>query len=290
MIPIADKVLAEDLCHALDGVAVAELGDDVPRVVYANATLALLLGRAEDDVTGLTIGELESETCSASVLADAGGGVQVRLRHADGSFMQCERSVVRLSNGQAALFYRPVPRAAAGAAASAFERSTGLSTHEHLLEVLRRDWSIATRDGRTITLMRFDVDFCMAYQEVFGRGATEAAMRQVGRTIGSAMRRTSDVVARVGPDEFMVLGVAMEKSSACQYANSIRERIMALAIHHPRSPTGRYLTASAGVATIAPPKKMGSDAILEATQTALREAKSCGGNQVVDANLDSQSG
>jgi hypothetical protein len=38
-------LLAEVLRHALDGVAVVENGGGAPRVVYANATLAALLGR-----------------------------------------------------------------------------------------------------------------------------------------------------------------------------------------------------------------------------------------------------
>ena len=107
-------------------------------------------------------------------------------------------------------YYRPLPRSAPGALAAALDRSSGLSTPEHLLEVLRRDWSIGQRDGRTLTLMRFDVDACRDYLEVFGRSASENVLRQVGRTIASAMRRTSDVVARFGDDEFMLLGVSME--------------------------------------------------------------------------------
>ncbi len=290
MSAIDDKVLAEALRHALDGVAVVDLGTDEPRLVYANATLAELLGHQDVRLASTTIGEIESEPMSTAALVSSTTGVTVRLRHADGSQLQCERSLLMLSNGQAALFYRPQPRAAAGAMAGAFERSSGLSTREHLLEVLRRDWSIATRDGRTITLMRFDIDFCTAYQEVFGRTATEAALRQVGRTIGSAMRRSSDVVARSAADEFMVLGVAMERDKAHQHAASILQRIVALAIHHPRSPTGRYLTASAGVATVAPPQQTQSEAILAATLDALHEAKGLGGNQVCDAELDFKAG
>ena len=115
--------------------------------------------------------------------------------------------------------------------------------------MLRRDWSIAQRDGRTLTLMRIDVDGCRDYLEVFGRSATENMLRQVGRTIASAMRRTSDVVARLADDEFLLLGVSMEADRAREHAEHIAGRVRALAIHHPRSRTGRYLTVSVGVVT-----------------------------------------
>ncbi len=101
-----------------------------------------------------------------------------------------------------------------------------------------------------------------------------------GRTISSAMRRLSDVVARFGEDEFVVLGLSMDQEAASHHAEMILSRIRALAIHHPRSQTGRYLTASAGVATGVPPRNSQCEAILEAAANALLSAKGDGGNCV----------
>jgi len=172
-----------------------------------------------------------------------------------------------------------------GALAAAVDRASGLSTPEHLHEVLRRDWSIGQRDGRALTLMRFDVDAYRDYHEVFGRVATENMVRQLGRTIGSAMRRTSDVVARFGDDEFVALGVAMEQSAACAHAEVILGRVRALAIHHPRSRVGRFVTMSAGVVSAVPPRDRGCDALLDAAQRALAAAKHEGGNRVAGSGL-----
>lgn len=286
MSSIDDKVLAQALHHAPDGTAVVDLGQAGLPVLYVNSTLAALLEREEKDTAGLEMVDLEAGSLSAEVLANASAATRVRLKAGGASEVPCERTVVALPDNQVALFYRPVPRANAGAAQSAFERSSGMSTPEHLLEVLRRDWSIAKRDGRTITVMRFNVDFFLAYSEVFGRGAADAALRQVTRTIASAMRRKSDVVARVGDDEFMVLAVSMQPENALQYADAILQRIRALSIHHPRSPAGRFLTASAGVATISPPRKMDCETVLEATKEAMAEAKSLGGNRSGETKLD----
>ena len=151
--------------------------------------------------------------------------------------------------------------------------------------MLRRDWSIAQRDGRSLTLIHIDVDGCRDYLEVFGRSATENMLRQVGRTIASAMRRTSDVVARLASDEFMLLGVSMEAGRAVEHAEHIAGRVRALAIHHPRSRTGRYLTVSAGVVTAVAGREQGCDALLAAAQAALQRAKEQGGNCVVAGEL-----
>ena len=154
------------------------------------------------------------------------------------------------------------------------------------MEVLRRDWSIAQRDARTLTVMHIDIDGCRDYLEVFGRSATDNVLRQVGRTIASAMRRTSDIVARLASDEFLLLGVSMEEARAREHAEHIAGRVRALAIHHPRSRTGRYLTVSVGVVTAVPPRDRGSEALLEAARRALSSAKERGGNSVVAAVID----
>lgn len=273
-------LLAEVLRHALDGVAVVE-GGDAPRVVYANATLAGLLRQPEDWPVGRALGEIEIEAPADPNATTVGIGQRVRLRRADGTTVECERWAMLLPDARLALHYRPLPRSAPGALAAAVDRSSGLSTPEHLMEVLRRDWSIAQRDGRTLTVMHIDVDGCRDYLEVFGRSATDNMLRQVGRTIASAMRRTSDIVARLASDEFLLLGVSMEEGRAREHAEHIAGRIRALAIHHPRSRTGRYLTVSVGVVTVVPPRDRGSEALVEAAQRALVTAKDRGGNVVV---------
>jgi diguanylate cyclase (GGDEF)-like protein len=133
--------------------------------------------------------------------------------------------------------------------------------------------------------MRIDVDGCRDYHEVFGRSATDTMLRQVGRTVASAMRRTSDIVARLADDDFLLLGVSMEEGKARDHAEHIAGRVRALAIHHPRSRTGRFLTVSIGVVTVVPPQTAGCEALLDAVQRALASAKEQGGNRVVAGQL-----
>jgi len=279
------SLLAEVLRHALDGVVVVAGGGDAPRVVYANATLAGLLRRPEEWLPGRMLDEIEIEAPADPNATGIGIGQRVRLRRADGTTVECERWALLLPDARLALHYRPVPRSAPGVLAAAIDRSSGLCTPEHLMEVLRRDWSVAQRDGRRLTLMRIDVDACRDYLEVFGRGTTENVMRQVGRTIAAAMRRASDVVARISDDEFGVLGLSMEEGPAVEHARQIVRRVRSLAILHPRSTTGRYLTVSAGVVTGVASRSRGCEALLEAAQRALAEAKAQGGNRAVAGTL-----
>jgi diguanylate cyclase (GGDEF)-like protein len=277
--------LADVLRHAPDGIVIAE---GLPtRLSYANETLATLLRIPASTLVGQALDDLEIEA-PADASATAGcGAMRVQLKRGDGSVIACERWAVMLPDGRLALYYRPLQRSGAGAPT---DRASGLATSEHLLETLRRDWSVGQRDGRSLTLLRFDVDACREYHEVFGRVATDNVLRQLGRTIVSAMRRTSDVVARFGDDEFVALGLAMEQASACAFAETILGRIRALAIHHPRSRTGRFMTMSAGVVSAVPPRGRDCEILLDAAERALERAKHAGGNRVEGGELQEADG
>jgi diguanylate cyclase (GGDEF)-like protein len=285
MSPADSDMLAEILHHALDGIAVVDGAVDAPRVVYVNATLAALLLRPEEAVLGRPLSEFEIEMPADPNVTSAGVGLRVRLLRIDGTLVECERWAVVLPEGRLALYFRPLSRAGTGALATAVDRTSGLSTPEHLHEVLRRDWSIGQRDGRALTVMRFDVDGYREYLEIFGRGATEGVLRQLGRTIGTTMRRASDVIARFGDDEFVALCVQLDHASACAHAEVILNRVRSLAIHHPRSRSGRFLTVSGGVVTATPPRDRPYQDLLAAAQAALARAKQAGGNRVVGGEL-----
>jgi diguanylate cyclase (GGDEF)-like protein len=278
-------MLAEVLRHALDGIAVVEYRDGSTHVAYGNATLAALLRRSEDWVSGRRLEDVEVEAPADPNLTATGVGSRVRLKRVDGTLVDCERWAVMLAGGRMALYYRPVPRSSPGVLAAALERSSGLSTEEQLLEMLARDWSIGQRDGRTVTLMHFEIDSWAEYQEVFGRSASDNVLRQVGRTIASVMKRASDVVARSGQGGFLVLGVSMEADAALVFAEQIVARIRSLAIHHPRSGTGKFLTVSAGAVTAQPPRGVSHAAMLAATRVASNAAGSSGGNRAVRGEI-----
>ena len=271
---------ADILRHAPDGILVVE--GSPPQIHYANETLAALLQISASELVGQKLEVLEVEAPLDATATAGCGAMRVQLRRADGAAIGCERWAVLLPDGRLAMYYRPLQRVVAG---TAIDRSNGLATAEHLLETLRRDWSIGQRDGRAITLLRFDVDGFREYREVFGQGATDNVLRQIGRTIAATMRRASDVVARFGDDEFVALGVAMEPPSASAFAETILGRIRALAIHHPRSRTGRFMTMSAGVVTAVPPRGRDCEVLLEAAQRALERAKHAGGNRVEDGAI-----
>jgi diguanylate cyclase (GGDEF)-like protein/PAS domain S-box-containing protein len=163
------------------------------------------------------------------------------------------------------------------------DRLTGLHSRAYFEELLQRDWLLAQRDSHEIGLTLFDIDDLGAYNEKFDRAAGDACIRRVARVIGTSYRRGGDLVGRWEGGSFAVLtqGEAAEKAS--HYAQVVRQRVRDLLMHHPTGGAGRYVTISAGIASLVPPRTLEIAGLLKACQTALRRAKKNGKDGIVMA-------
>lgn len=163
------------------------------------------------------------------------------------------------------------------------DRLTGLHSRQYFEELLRRDWVLAQRDSHEVGLMLFDIDNLAAYNGTFDRSAGDACIRRVSRVISGSFRRGSDLIGRWEGGGFAVLTQGDSLDKATHYANVVVQRTRELLIHHPRAGNERYVTLSAGVASVVPPRELTVDALLHACGAALRRAKSSGKNCVVSA-------
>ncbi|HVW69415.1 MAG TPA: diguanylate cyclase [Steroidobacteraceae bacterium] len=163
------------------------------------------------------------------------------------------------------------------------DRLTGLHSRAYFEELLQRDWALAQRDSHEIGLTLFDIDDLTSYNETFERAAGDACIRRIARVIGASYRRGGDLVGRWEGGTFAVLtqGEAAEKAS--QYAQVVAQRVRDLLMHHPRAGSGRFVTLSAGVASLVPPRELSLETLLKACQASLKRAKSLGKNSISTA-------
>ncbi|MDE2447740.1 MAG: diguanylate cyclase, partial [Gammaproteobacteria bacterium] len=96
-------------------------------------------------------------------------------------------------------------------------------------------------------------------------------------------RRGGDLVGRWEGGALAVLTQGDAAQKAPQYAQVVAQRVRDLLIHHPRAGAGRYLTISAGVASLVPDRGMPLEALLKACRAALKRAKSTGKNSILTA-------
>jgi diguanylate cyclase (GGDEF)-like protein/PAS domain S-box-containing protein len=163
------------------------------------------------------------------------------------------------------------------------DRLTGLYNRGYFEELVRRDWAIAQRDGRSVAWFLFDIDALSLYNDTFGRNAGDACIRRVARTIASHFRRASDLTARYEGATVIAAGIGMTAELAAQHARVILEKVAELHIHHPRCTVQKYVTVSAGITAAVPGSQDSPQAHIEKVVAALKQAKTLGRNCVYEA-------
>ena len=147
---------------------------------------------------------------------------------------------------------------------------TGLASRPQLEEELERRIAAAGHGAVAI----FDVDNLRFVNDSMGHSAGDEVLQSIGGLLGETAR-TTDLVARLAGDEFVVLLDGVDGGpTALARANQILE-----AIRTRRQPI--ELTASAGVTSYGPPRSPSAADLLVAADIALEEAKDAGRDRAV---------
>lgn len=133
--------------------------------------------------------------------------------------------------------------------------------------------ALARRSSRPLSLITVDVDHFKRVNDTYGHEAGDEVLRRLARTLESRLR-SSDVVARLGGEEFVVLLPDTDLKGAQAIAQSLVH-----AMAEQQDPVVGNITVSAGVASMRSAEDNGA-AILRRGDAALYEAKGQGRNRV----------
>ncbi len=161
---------------------------------------------------------------------------------------------------------------------------TGLFNHSYLLEHLQIEVARSARYRRSFSLVFADVDDFKAVNDLFGHPTGDAVLQTIGRLFlpESIGTRGSDVAARYGGEEFCVVLTETTLEGARTKAERIRAAVSSVEWTAIGSGLVHPVTVSIGVATY-PDHGKTVDALLEAADKAMYEAKSAGKNRVAIA-------
>jgi two-component system cell cycle response regulator len=157
------------------------------------------------------------------------------------------------------------------------DRVTGISSRAWFNELLQREWRIARREEKSLTLVLYDIDALASYNTTYGKSGGDACLRRIARSIAGGFRRGSDVVGIWREGCIGVLAVHRDGEGVAgivDHAAATVRRIADMRIHHPRSPLQKFVTVTASLATVRPqrdeeePKRL-----IERAEQALKEAK-----------------
>jgi diguanylate cyclase (GGDEF)-like protein len=142
------------------------------------------------------------------------------------------------------------------------------------LEQSLRDAKLA---GKSITLLFLDLDGFKQTNDVYGHAAGDTVLIEVARRLRSVRKRSSDLLARVGGDEFILAAYGMHKTddSAHQLAQAILEAIRA-PIQLDKGHTAT-IGVSIGIAGY-PENADNVDSLIEVADQAMYAAKKRGKN------------
>ena len=153
---------------------------------------------------------------------------------------------------------------------------TGLYNRRYMEDALERYISLAERSGAATSVLMIDLDNFKRLNDEYGHAKGDAVLRDVAGQLVGALR-PSDVVARYGGEELMVILPDCGVEDAAVKAEILRVRVESLSEVH-----GVPISASFGVATIPATSTSAAD-LLPMADAALYQAKQGGKNRVVCA-------
>jgi diguanylate cyclase (GGDEF)-like protein len=168
-------------------------------------------------------------------------------------------------------------------ALSSTDPLTGLANRRFLEEQAPRVWRQARREGTGVAAMLLDLDHFKRLNDRFGHAAGDSVLQSVARSL-SGIVRPSDVLARTGGEELVVLGLVSDHAEAEHLAERLR-----VAVTGTLDPEGGPVTASIGIALTRPLD--GEDAgdalwrLVDRADVAMYEAKQEGRDRVRTARV-----
>lgn len=157
---------------------------------------------------------------------------------------------------------------------------TGIANRRRFDKVLVNEWNRAARLNQPLALAMLDVDWFKKYNDHYGHQQGDECLRSVAGVLAANICRTGDLVARYGGEEFVFIAPATDGATALDMARKVCAALQSLALPHELSEFGS-VTASIGVAAIAPKEGESPEALVKAADEALYRAKELGRNQAV---------
>jgi diguanylate cyclase (GGDEF)-like protein len=154
---------------------------------------------------------------------------------------------------------------------------TGIKTRRYFLESLQAEWKRASRSGHAFSVVMMDLDRFSEINDALGHLEGDLVLARVGRLLEQKCRQ-SNVVARYGGDEFVIL----MPETALEQAQVLGERLRQWIAADPVF-SDRHISASFGVASF-PQHGASAEEIIRVADAGIYASKHNGGNQVCTAD------
>ena len=155
---------------------------------------------------------------------------------------------------------------------------TGLLNKRAMLEAGSQKIAAAARFARKLSLMVVDIDFFKKVNDTYGHDVGDVVIKGLGEIL-RRQKRATDLVARFGGEEFVIVCEQTDERGALLLAERIREELQKTTFHAAQGAT-LSVTCSIGVATFAAAEPTTWDALFKSADDALYVSKRSGRNRV----------
>jgi diguanylate cyclase (GGDEF)-like protein len=133
-------------------------------------------------------------------------------------------------------------------AMSVTDELTGLYNRRGFFTLAEQELKTANRQKRKIYLIYADLDNLKEINDAFGHLAGDSILIETAKTLRETFRQ-SDIIARIGGDEFIVILVGTNRSDAESVASRLQKNID---IHNQKIINNHNLSISFGIACYDP--------------------------------------
>jgi diguanylate cyclase (GGDEF)-like protein len=151
---------------------------------------------------------------------------------------------------------------------------TGLYNHRYFHERLRAELTRASRTRDYVAVLMLDIDDFKRVNDVYGHGTGDQVLRDLADLLRGSLRG-SDVVCRLGGEEFGVIMPSCDAADALHFGQRLTDSLEAVEF----GPAGK-ITISVGISQ-GPQHAMNPRELVACSEAAMMTAKARGKNQIV---------
>ena len=161
---------------------------------------------------------------------------------------------------------------------------TGVSNRSAVLSFLEKHADLARRHRRPLSLILADLDFFKGVNDQFGHATGDLALQTFGALVMNRLR-TSDLVGRIGGEEFLIVLPETPGVEAACVAEELRLALAAESLNPAGGGEPFHITCCFGVAQFQD-RDLNGGSLLARADVALYRAKSAGRNRVETVSGD----
>lgn len=138
---------------------------------------------------------------------------------------------------------------------------------------LNEDWEECRNRSVPLALIIIDVDFFKKINDNYGHQEGDKCLKKISEILKDSVKDWTNLIARYGGDEFVILIPGMDQITVSEIAEEIRKRVEESRIPHQYSPVSEYVTISVGACSVIPSDSITITNFIKYADDALYEAK-----------------